>query len=360
MGGERVPEATPHASPGDGGAGVDEAVPEAGVGKRGRGQALVVRVEGAVTEHSPKKQKYRRQAELMQEEVGASRPFNDFCFNCKGQGHWRSACPYISTDRSSPMKPAVTMLVEARATCADRGGFVAQFHSVCGGCGHAIVQGRDIIVPVKDAWQHRRCVANQLAITLAHHEEERAHALTDEVETVLEWVRAVEPAHARVQAGPGTGKTQLIVRIYQLVERASPPFVLAFNKDAVTVLRERGVQNACTFHSYGFRVWMNEHKEAKMSAAKVLDIMRDLYPPEPHQPRKHKYRHDVMGLIRHVKKLVSLAKAYALDPDPTRNPDFGEQLTKVASSHISASLRATLQQEQSVAERLQKVCSLTR
>ena len=76
MGGERVPEAIPHASPGDGGAGVDEAVPEAGVGKRGRGQALVVRVEGAVTEHSPKKIKYRREAELMQEEVGALQVLN--------------------------------------------------------------------------------------------------------------------------------------------------------------------------------------------------------------------------------------------------------------------------------------------
>ena len=57
---------------------------------------------------------------------------------------------------------------------------------------------------------------------------------------------------------------------------------------------------------------------------------------------KHKYRHDVMGVIRHVKKLVSLAKAYALDPDPTRNPDFERQLDQVASRHISASLRATL------------------
>ena len=260
------------------------------------------------------------------------------------------------------MKPAVTMLVEARATCADRGGFVAQFHSVCGGCGHAIVLGRDDIVPVKDAWQHRRCVANQLAITMAHHEEERAHALTDEVKAVLQWVGAVEPAHALVQAGPGTGKTQLIVRIYDFKhkQQASPPFVLAFNKDAVTVLRDRGVRNACTFHSYGFRVWREEHNGAKMSPSKVLDIMRDLYPPARDQPRKEKYRHDVMGVIRHVKKLVSLAKAYALDPDPTRNPDFGEQLTKVASSHISASLMATLRQEQSVAERLQKVCSLTR
>jgi hypothetical protein len=344
-----------HAGPRGGGAGGDAAVPEAGVGKRGGGQALVVRVEG---KNSPKKQKHVREAELMKEEVGAPEPFNNVCFNCKGSGHWKSECPFIST----PRKRAVQTLVAARATCAAQGGHVARFASVCGGCGNAIVKGEDIVAPMPGkgdtVWHHRKCVANHLAISQAHAEEERTHKLTPEVETVLEWAGAVEPAHARVQAGPGTGKTQLIVRIYDEFNGPITPIVLAFNKDAVAVLKLRGVMNACTFHSHGYRLWRTQHKKAKLSTAKVCNIMRQLYPPAALQPAKHKYRLDVMGLIRHVKKLVSLAKAYALNPECH---NFDEELIKVAAKHkISANLQATLQREQSVAQQYKQVLSMTR
>ena len=147
---------------------------------------------------------------------------------------------------------------------------------------------------------------------------------------------------------PGTGKTQLIVRIYDhLASQAHPitPIVLAFNRDAVADLELRGV--IVTFHSYGSRLWRMRHRTAKWRAAKVRNIMRRLYPPAAHQPRKHKYRLDVMGLITHGKKLVSLAKAYALNAECH---DFHERLVAVATQHqISASLQATLRDSECVA-----------
>ena len=326
------------------------------MGKRGGGQALVVRVEG---KNSPKKQKHVREAELMKEEVGAPEPFNNVCFNCKGSGHWKGDCPFSST----PSKRAVQTLVAARATCAAQGGHVARFASVCGGCGNAIVQGRDIVAPmpggelVDTVWHHRKCVAHPSGRrTEAHADEERTHTLTPEVETVLEWARAAEPAHAHVQAGPGTGKTQLIVRLYEA--QPIPPIVLAFNKDAVAVLKLRGVMNARTFHGYGNRLWRMEHRTARLSTAKVRDIMRRLYAPAADQPRKHKYRLDVMGLIRLVKKLVSLAKAYVLNPECW---GFDEELAKVATQHrISESLQRTLRRSECVAARFDQVLRMTR
>ena len=222
--------------------------------------------------------------------------------------------------------------------------------------------GVDIVVPMRGmgvlvdtVWYHRRCVHNMLAVVQAHAEEQGRHTQTPELATVLGWVQA-EQAHARVQAGPGTGKTQLIVRIHdQLTSQAHPitPIVLAFNRDAVTVLASRGVMTAVTFHSYGNRLWRMRHRTAKLRAAKVLDIMRRLYPPAADQPRKHKYRLDVMGLITHVKKLVSLAKAFVLNPECH---DFDERLVAVATQHqISASLKATLRNSECAAEQFLQV-----
>ena len=326
----------------------------AGVGKRDSGQALAVWEQAAP---SPKKQRRVREAELMAAEVGAPVAFNDICFTCKSSGHWKGDCPF-----SSPSKRAVQTLVEARATRAAQGGHVARFASVCGGCGNAIVQGRDIVAPmpggvlVDTVWHHRKCVHTHLAVTVAHADEERTHTLTPEVKTVLEWARAAEPAHAHVQAGPGTGKTQLIVRLYEA--QPIPPIVLAFNKDAVAVLKLRGVMNARTFHGYGNRLWRMEHRTARLSTTKVRDIMRRFYAPAGDQSRKHKYRLDVMGLIRLVKKLVSLAKAYVLNPECW---GFDEKLAKVATQHrISESLQRTLRRSECVAARFDQVLRMTR
>jgi len=329
-----------------------------GVDKRGNGKELEV---GAP---SPKKQRRVLEAELLEAKVGAPSAFNNICFACKSSGHWARECPF-----RSPSKPAVQMLVAARATCAEQGGHVARFASVCGGCGSAVLAGADIVVPMRGmgvlvdtVWYHRQCVHNILAVVQAHADEEQhRHTQTPEQATVLGWVQAAEQAHARVQAGPGTGKTQLIVRIYdQLASQAHPitPIVLALNRDAVAVLNFRGVMTAVTFHCYGNRLWRMRHRTAKFRAAKVRDIMRRLYPPTAHQSRKHKYRLDVMGLITHVKKLVSLAKAYALNPECH---DFDERLVAVATQHqISSRLQATLRDSECVAKRFHQVLSMAR
>ena len=77
--------------------------------RRGNGKELEVRVEGAP---SPKKQRRLLEAELLE----------------------ALECPF-----RSPSKPAVQMLVAARATCAEQGGHVARFASLCGGCGSAVM-----------------------------------------------------------------------------------------------------------------------------------------------------------------------------------------------------------------------------
>jgi hypothetical protein len=89
--------------------------------RRGNGKELEVRVEGAP---SPKKQRRLLEAELLEAKVGALLAFNNICFACKSSGHWALECPF-----RSPSKPAVQMLVAARATCAEQGGHVARFAS---------------------------------------------------------------------------------------------------------------------------------------------------------------------------------------------------------------------------------------
>ena len=198
----------------------------------------------------------------------------------------------------------------------------------------------------------------------ARFEDEAAHTETPELRNIRQWVaepEATGPTHAIVMAGPGSGKTQLVVttvnRLNTKLNMGNKALVLTYNKDAVAELRSRGVLDAKTFHSCGLTIWRRSHPEVAVCQSKITDILKTLYPPLPDQPKKQKYREGVSKLIKHIVKLVALAKAGVLDPD---SRDFDELLDRLVARHkIAERLEWELKGEP-VAEPLREIHRMTK
>ncbi len=319
------------------------------------GNAVVVRQEGALPT-TPRKRLVIQQR-LKNEATGTPLPYNSFCFNCHGC-HWRSdpCCPANSDN------PTIRRLGAQR-----RLDFTARYTSVCGGCKLPTVAGVDSIVAMNGfgvdgttQWWHKACQHGKLAVVQSHDADKQEHTITHEIDNVLRWVKATDHGsarHAIVMAGPGTGKTQLVVRVNEAVVNMQPrapraPLVLAFNKEAVTELQDRSVVGAQTFHSYGLRLWRDLHPNVKVCSSKIRGLLKAEYPPDDGQPKRQKYRRDVIPLLNHILKLVSLAKADVLDPE---SRDFQMKLDGLIAEHgVTKRLQYELK-DKAVAAPLQQI-----
>ena len=300
-------------------------------------------------------------------------PWGDACFDCKQRGHWKGnyECPANSASESWNAPRAVAQLARACSIC-----HTAQFNSVCGGCGKAVVKGSRV-APMNGlgqhgntVWWHVECSRGQLAVVQSRAQEAKIHHHeTPEIMNVLQWVRNTAPPsrQAVVWAGPGTGKTQLVTRITQalalLKEPVKKPLVLAFNREAAAELVTRAVSEhswgserpAWTFHAYGKMLWAKKHPRMKVKAAKIRQLLQEEYPREGNQPPKHKYRRDVQALVGHVVKLVGLCKARVLDP---LAPDFHDRLVETADCYDISDALQRQARGQSIAGSLKKVLEM--
>lgn len=130
-----------------------------------------------------------------------------------------------------------------------------------------------------------------------------------------------------------------------------------YNKDAVTELQSRGVLGAKTFHSLGLALWKGLYPTAEVQATKIRDILKEQYPRALSQPKKQQFSGAVLGLIQHVLKLVSLAKAYGLNPE---TQEFDSRLDDIISKHgVSDKLQYQLKGK-AVAGPLQKICRMVK
>ena len=264
------------------------------------------------------------------------------------------------------MCPAISGNAAVRSLgLARRIEYVAVHMSVCGGCFRPTTAGTDRVVPMDGAgangatqWWHKACLHGQLAVVQSYADDSKAHTRTPEIDAIIQWVKAtnLEARHAIVRAGPGAGKTQLVVRVTGEVVRMQPqqvaPLVLAFNKDAVVELQNRSVTGARTFHSYGLSKWKALHPNVKVRRSKIRDLLKAEFPRQLDQPDRHKYSRDVMPLLKHILKLVTLSKAYALDP---RSGDFELGLDELIAMHgITKRLEWELKGK-AVAEPLQRI-----
>lgn len=293
---------------------------------RGRGGALslVTAVEGQA---GSLRKKTQRQAQLLCEPTAkAVAGKNGNCFRCSGQ-HWSTdtECPARSGS-AAVQKLASNRSIWRRASC----------ESKCTGCGgrikldHEIKPMDGVGLNGNTNWWHRSCQQGQLAKVQSSEENTAEHHDTPAHKAILDWVRDSEPQCSIVKAGPGAGKTALVVRVCKEISAqssktpgpSSDPVVMAYNKDAARELMGRGVLGAKTFHSYGYGLLRQStlYKGAKLTPAKTRTLLKEMYPPVPTQLKAKRYREDVRKLVKHVVKLVALAKAYALDP----NSDLGE------------------------------------
>ena len=197
-----------------------------------------------------------------------------------------------------------------------------------------------------------------LAVVQSRTEDAAEHMQTPEVDDVLQWVFAEEQSCV-VMAGPGTGKTQLVVKVHQkLLEKNSSisPLILVFNRNAKEELSNRGVLGAQTFHGKGLALCRRLYRSVTVKTNKTNLLLKEMFPPKPGQ-KKHKYREDVLGKIKHVIKLVQLCKAYALNPD---SHEFMDELNILATKHrISADLERQLKGSP-VAVHLQLIKEMTK
>ena len=101
--------------------------------------------------------------------------------------------------------------------------------------------------------------------------------------------------HALVEAGAGSGKTRLLVKIACECEGGGRrALVLAYNKAAQLELGKRCVREAKTFHAFGLAAW-KEHLGGNVNVylgKKSVLLLHALYPP----PRNTRHVSDTFAL----------------------------------------------------------------
>ena len=219
-------------------------------------------------------------AELMAEYPGV-------CYRCGRPGHFKPNC-----------------ILESRI-------FPAKYPDVCQGCRGPIRKKEDI-TRCRGGYAHAAC-----AISLRVVEDREAMRRlegpatpADEAEAVRDFMRSGD-GHALVEAGAGSGKTRLLVKIAcECEDGGRRALVLAYNKAAQLELGKRCVREAKTFHAFGLAAW-KDHLGGNVNVylgKKSVLLLHALYPPSRDDGPKAKVSLTCVVFRTFVDDLVSAAK----------------------------------------------------
>ena len=209
------------------------------------------------------------------------------CYRCGRSGHFKPNC-----------------ILESRV-------FPAKYPDVCQGCRGPIRKKEDI-TRCRGGYAHAAC-----AISLRVVEDREAMRRlegpatpADEAEAVRDFMRSGD-GHALVEAGAGSGKTRLLVKIACECEGGGRrALVLAYNKAAQLELGKRCVREAKTFHAFGLAAW-KEHLGGNVNVylgKKSVLLLHALYPPSRDDGPKAKVSLTFVVFRTFVDDLVSAAK----------------------------------------------------
>ena len=152
-------------------------------------------------------------------------------------------------------------------------------------------------------------------------------------------VIAHDRGHLRVLAGPGTGKTSVIVAaVRERIERGEPAgsmLVLTYGRMAAQELRQRltvgatAVPVATTFHALARRLLMSSDPRLRlMGAPEQESVLREIVRVSKHLPVELEPARHSRGLTEQVRAFIAAAQSRGVAPDEL---DLGDPLARAAA-----------------------------
>ena len=173
---------------------------------------------------------------------------HDICGRCKGLGHWVQTCP---------LKTKV---------------WYGMYPGSCPRCRHE-VKGTEVTYGSKGGSTEVMHLECALADLQDKRDREHLRALPAPEDGDLHTKlisRCIDKSDSNmlVNARAGSGKTFIIeVSADRVRKRGERLVALTLNNDAAEELRRRGVTEARTFHSLGYRAWHRAHPRSKLVVA---------------------------------------------------------------------------------------------
>lgn len=141
-----------------------------------------------------------------------------------------------------------------------------------------------------------------------------------------------ERGHLRVLAGPGTGKTSVIVAaVRERIERGEPAgsmLVLTYGRMAAQELRQRltvgatAVPVATTFHALARRLLLSHDPHLRlMGAPEQESVLREIVRVSGHLPTELEPARHSRGLTEQVRGFIAAAQARGIPPGQVRADD---------------------------------------
>lgn len=141
-----------------------------------------------------------------------------------------------------------------------------------------------------------------------------------------------EHGHLRVLAGPGTGKTSVIVAaVRQRIQRGQPAgsmLVLTYGRMAAQELRTRltvgssQVPVATTFHALAYRLLLSDDASLRLMGAPEQEaVLREILRRTDHLPAELRAARTSRGLAEQVRSFIGRAQSQAIAPAQAADDD---------------------------------------